>query len=234
MLKAKVTQPNAALIAVFERFITPINARALARSVLHHAGADASNATIYRQLEASASVYVKVDVRSALLAAARQHLLGDEPSGRFVRTPELVNGGPLSSASSASSASASIDLSVSIRRESDLNEARLIARQMCQQVGLDGFAAQKLVTAVSELARNVAKYASPGRVMFVNESDKRKLRVTVSDSGTGIPNLDEVLKGKYRSKTGMGLGLIGTKKLVDEFDIQTSATGTTITIAVRY
>lgn len=218
------------MIAVFERFLTPINARALARSVLHHAGTDASNATIYRQLEASASVYVKTELRAELLAAARQQLLGDDAaSGRFVRTPDLVNAAAQSSATPSA-----IDLSVSIRREADLNEARLIARQMCQQVGLDGFAAQKLVTAVSELARNVAKYASPGRVVFVNDTDKRKLRVTVTDSGAGIANLEEVLKGKYRSKTGMGLGLIGTKKLVDEFDIQTGASGTTITIAVRY
>ncbi|MBL8682503.1 MAG: ATP-binding protein [Myxococcales bacterium] len=125
-------------------------------------------------------------------------------------------------------------VSVAIRSEANLNEARLIARQMCRQAGLDGFSAQKFVTAVSELARNVAKYASPGRVSFVDDFAQRKLRVTVTDSGSGIANLDDVLVGKYRSKTGMGLGLIGTKKLVDEFDISTGPGGTTVVIAVRY
>ena len=61
----------------------------------------------------------------------------------------------------------------------------------------------------------------------------QRLEVTVSDSGTGIANLDEILEGRYRSATGLGMGIIGTKRLMDEFEIETSPSGTTVRMAKR-
>ena len=216
-------------MAAFERFVSPINARALARSLAQRALSGSSTTdSLLRHLEASAAYLVASDRRDALLAAAREVLESERVS--VTPTPTL----PTFSKPEPASSIDVMGPSVAIRKEADLNEARLVARQMCQQVGLQGFAAQKLVTAVSELARNVAKYAAPGRVVFSNDAAGRRLRVVVSDRGTGIALLTDVMGGKYRSKTGMGLGLIGTKKLVDEFEITTGPTGTTVTIAVRY
>jgi serine/threonine-protein kinase RsbT len=232
--RSRSSRPPPALVAAFERFVSPINARALARSLAQRALSGSSTTdSLLRHLEASAAYLVAADRREALLAAAREVLESERVS--VTPTPTLPT---FSKAEPARPEPASsIDVmgpSVAIRKEADLNEARLVARQMCQQVGLQGFAAQKLVTAVSELARNVAKYAAPGRVVFSNDAAGRRLRVVVSDRGTGIALLTDVMGGKYRSKTGMGLGLIGTKKLVDEFEITTGPTGTTVTIAVRY
>lgn len=237
MERSRSSRPPPALVSVFERFLSPINARALARSVTHRAGAGGSPATLLRHIEATSVFFVPIDKREALIEAARQ-LLGPEipataPVGGLERIS--ISGVAVPNTSALSAAGTDVlGPTVAIRMEADLNEARLVARQMCQQVGLQGFAAQKFVTAVSELARNVAKYACPGRVAFSHDAVGRRLRVVVSDRGTGIPNLDAVLDGKYRSKTGMGLGLVGTRKLVDEFDAQTGATGTTIAIAVKY
>lgn len=225
MLKPATHAQHAPLLSLFERFLSPINARAIVRSVIERAGTNASNEQLFRQATASSAIYVKPEQRDALLKALRELLLTTAVAPKSDVRADVPASPPVEPRAT---------LSLTIRAESDLNEARLIARQMCRQAGLDGFSAQKLVTAVSELARNVAKYASPGRVSFIDDASQRKLRVTVADTGAGIPNLDEVMRGKYRSKTGMGLGLIGTKKLVDEFDINTGPGGTTITIAVRY
>lgn len=227
MLKSTTTHgQQASMLALFERFLSPINARAIVRSIFDRAGSNASNEQLLRQATASSAIYVKPEQRDELIKALRELL---SPPATAARSDARVADIPAPPASEPRAT-----LSITIRAESDLNEARLIARQMCRQAGLDGFAAQKLVTAVSELARNVAKYAAPGRVSFIDDTSQRKLRVTVSDTGRGIPNIDDVLRGKYPSKTGMGLGLIGTKKLVDEFEINTGPSGTTIVIAVRY
>jgi serine/threonine-protein kinase RsbT len=57
--------------------------------------------------------------------------------------------------------------------------------------------------------------------------------MVASDDGPGIANLDEIMAGRYRSRTGLGLGLLGSKRLSDSFDIQTSARGTCVTVEVR-
>ena len=61
----------------------------------------------------------------------------------------------------------------------------------------------------------------------------QRLEVTVSDSGSGIPNLDQIFEGRYKSETGLGMGLIGTRRLMDEFHIETSSKGTTVRMAKR-
>jgi serine/threonine-protein kinase RsbT len=230
MQRNRSSKPPPALVTAFERFVSPINARALARSVAHRAGSGASPASLLQHIEATSVFFVPVDRRSALVEAAKEVLGINVPPSPIVPSTRA----PLESSSSSTSSGDLVGPAVAIRNEADLNEARLVARQMCRQAGIEGFAAQKFVTAVSELVRNVAKYACPGRVMFSDDSRARKLRAVVSDRGKGIPHLEQVLDGKYRSKTGMGLGLVGTRKLVDDFDVKTGPDGTTITIAVSY
>jgi serine/threonine-protein kinase RsbT len=126
------------------------------------------------------------------------------------------------------------ELVVPITSESDLNHARMVARETCKLVAIRGYDAQKVVTTVSELARNIARYAKTGRVRFRVDTSDELIVIIAEDDGPGISNLDEILSGNYRSRTGLGRGLLGSRDLSDSFDIQTSPTGTIVRIAFRY
>ena len=118
---------------------------------------------------------------------------------------------------------------IQIRTEDDISEARLAARTICETIGARRIVVQKVATIVSELARNVFMYAGGGRIELVPTVRPRpRLLIRATDQGPGIPNLDEILGGRYKSKTGLGSGILGTKRLVDRFDIQTSPAGTRI------
>ncbi|MCP3141087.1 ATP-binding protein [Pyxidicoccus xibeiensis] len=120
-----------------------------------------------------------------------------------------------------------------VRNESDASHARLAARALCETLGGRGFECQKVATAVSELARNQIAYAGGGTIQLAPEqTPKRLLRVRAEDQGRGIPDLERVLSGTYRSKTGMGLGLLGVKRLADRFDVRTGPTGTQVEFEV--
>ena len=124
-------------------------------------------------------------------------------------------------------------VSVSIAREHDVVNARQRARQVAELLGFDGQEQTRIATAVSEIARNAFRYAKGGRVEFAVEGATRPqlLLITVRDGGPGIPDLPRILRGQYHSPTGMGLGIIGAKRLMDSFDVQTSpATGTVVSM----
>ena len=122
-------------------------------------------------------------------------------------------------------------LSVQIRHEHDIVGARRRARQIAAAVGFDGPEQTRIATAVSELARNAFRYAGGGLVEYIVEGTPAPqfLSIRVSDRGPGIPNLAAVLAGTYQSTTGMGLGIIGTRRLMDVFDIASDASGTVVT-----
>lgn len=88
----------------------------------------------------------------------------------------------------------------------------------------------RVLTAVSELARNIYLYAGTGEVrLLVSEADRTiTFQVIAFDRGPGIARLPEILAGTYRSKSGLGRGLLGARTLMDELDIQTGDQGTTI------
>src|SRR5579863_8075672 len=113
-------------------------------------------------------------------------------------------------------------LQLSLQSERDVVQARQRAREVGAELGLDNQDQIRLATATSEMARNAFRYARNGKVSFALEVDSpQRLEVTVTDSGPGIPNLEEILAGLYRSGTGLGMGIIGTKRLMDEFAIET-------------
>jgi serine/threonine-protein kinase RsbT len=123
---------------------------------------------------------------------------------------------------------------VHIRSEADLNAARMFAREACNLVGMRGYAAQKVVTAVSELARNISRYVGEGQVRFQIDTDINRITVIAEDRGGGIADLELILAGKYRSRTGLGRGLLGAKNLSDHFDIETGPGGTTVTLGFDF
>ncbi|MFN8067066.1 MAG: ATP-binding protein [Vicinamibacterales bacterium] len=121
-------------------------------------------------------------------------------------------------------------LSVGIAQEHDIVFARQRARQIAGLLGFDPTDQTRIATVVSELSRNAFQYAGGGTVQFEIQgtSVPQVLAIAVSDVGPGIPHVDEVLGGAYRSDTGMGLGIAGTRRLVDRFTIETSSRGTHI------
>jgi signal transduction histidine kinase/CheY-like chemotaxis protein len=124
-------------------------------------------------------------------------------------------------------------LTVNVAREQDVVNARQRARQVAELLGFDGQDQTRVATAVSEIARNAFRYAKGGRVEFAVEgrTAPQALLITVRDRGPGIAELPRILHGDYRSTTGMGLGMIGAKRLLDAFDVQTSpAAGTTVSM----
>jgi serine/threonine-protein kinase RsbT len=103
------------------------------------------------------------------------------------------------------------------------------ARRLCETAGAKSFAMHKVMTIVSELSRNIVSYAGSGRIELTLAGDKRRtLAIRATDNGPGIDNLDEIMSGRYQSKTGLGKGLLGTKRLADRFDISTGPSGTVV------
>jgi signal transduction histidine kinase/CheY-like chemotaxis protein len=112
-------------------------------------------------------------------------------------------------------------LSVGVQIESDVVAARQRARQIAAYLGFDVHQQTKLATAVSEIARNAFTYGGGGRVEFSIEGEAipQLFVIRVIDSGPGIPDVARILEGSYRSATGMGLGIVGSRRLMDKFDI---------------
>jgi signal transduction histidine kinase len=124
-------------------------------------------------------------------------------------------------------------LSLGVHTELDVVASRQRARHIAALCGFGSQEQVRIATAVSELARNVYNYARAGRVEFAieGETTPQLFVITITDQGPGIPHLDVVLSGTYQSETGMGLGIIGARRLMDQFDIRTAVgAGTTITL----
>jgi signal transduction histidine kinase/CheY-like chemotaxis protein len=114
-------------------------------------------------------------------------------------------------------------LTMEIRYEHDVVLARQRARTIAAALKFDVQAQTRIATAVSEVVRNAFQYAGGGAVDFeIDNGPQKMLFITVRDRGQGIPNLDEIFGGKYVSKTGMGLGMIGAKRLLDHFEVETT------------
>ena len=122
--------------------------------------------------------------------------------------------------------------SFSVRHEQDVVTARQRAAQIAAFVGFDSSEQTRVATAVSEIVRNAFRYAGGGtvEVSLEGQTVPQVLTITVSDKGRGIPNLDAVLAGSYRSTTGMGIGLVGARRLMDHFGIASGPSGTTVTL----
>ena len=128
-------------------------------------------------------------------------------------------------------------LTVALRRENDLLLARQRSRQITQLLGFSTGNSTRITTALAEIARNAFGYGGGGTVAFSIEGEKageQSLIVEVADHGPGIAHLDTILAGKYGSETGMGIGITGSRALMDEFRIETTAgIGTRVTMAKR-
>jgi len=125
-------------------------------------------------------------------------------------------------------------LTVHVREERDVVDARSRAKQIAALLKLDPQDQTRVATVVSELTRNALTYAGGGKAEFGldTRAGARVLTVNVSDTGPGIPDLELVLSGAYRSTTGMGVGLFGSRRLMDDFEVHSEpGRGTTVRVA---
>lgn len=122
---------------------------------------------------------------------------------------------------------------IEITEEQDIVICRQACREWAKAIGFNLVDQTRITTAASELARNIHDYAKSGKVIIyeVDEEDNKGIKIVFEDHGPGIANIEEALKEGWTSKGSMGMGLPGSKKLMDDFNIVSEVgKGTTVTI----
>lgn len=122
---------------------------------------------------------------------------------------------------------------LAIEEEHGLVVLRNTLRKLAESLLFSTLEQTKLITAANELARNMLLYARKGKVTIehLNPTGRNGLRLTFEDKGPGIPDINLALQNGHSTGTGLGLGLPGAKRLVNEFDIKsTMGQGTTVTV----
>jgi serine/threonine-protein kinase RsbT len=125
---------------------------------------------------------------------------------------------------------------IPIESDNDVVTARQRAREMAGALELTSTDQTLLATAISEVARNITTYAKRGEVLLsvVHDDDGREgIQVIARDQGPGIENVELAMQDGYTSGGGLGLGLPGARRLVDDFHIETApGQGTTVTLVM--
>jgi serine/threonine-protein kinase RsbT len=125
---------------------------------------------------------------------------------------------------------------IPIESDADVVTARQQARELAGQLQLTSTDQTLLATAISEVARNITTYAIRGEVelsVVRDDGGREGIRVIARDQGPGIENLEMALQDGYTSGTGLGLGLPGARRLVDDFEIETApGQGTKVTLVM--
>jgi len=124
---------------------------------------------------------------------------------------------------------------VAIRQETDLLLVRQLVRQRAAELGFRKLGQTKAVTAASEIGRNTLIHGGGGKMLLQTyvELARRGLRLTFEDHGPGIADVERAMTDGYTTAGGLGLGLGGTKRLVDEFDLASSVgMGTRVTVTL--
>jgi len=126
-------------------------------------------------------------------------------------------------------------LAMTISGDADVLRVRSALRAEAQRAGLSLTAETKLVTAGSELARNILRYATTRQGLVsierLDRDGRRGVKAVFSDSGPGIADLDRAMSDGFSTGGSLGLGLPGSRRLVDEFAIESDASGTSVVIA---
>ena len=123
------------------------------------------------------------------------------------------------------------DICLPIRSEADIVTPRLQARALGAQLGFSPSEQTAVATAVSEVARNILLYAQQGEILLriIQEGSRRGIAFVARDKGPGIPNIALALQDGYSTGKGLGLGLPGVRRLMDEFSITSEVgRGTTV------
>jgi serine/threonine-protein kinase RsbT len=123
---------------------------------------------------------------------------------------------------------------VVVRQDADIVLACQKGRALAEQVGVKGDSQVVVVIAISEVARNIVNYAGCGEIVFgiIGQNGRRGISIVARDEGPGISDIEKALEDGYSTGGGLGLGLAGAKRLMDEFEVRSQpGKGTTITMA---
>jgi len=126
------------------------------------------------------------------------------------------------------------EVRVDVRVENDIIIARQAGRNVAQKIGFGTADQTRLATAISELTRNVVQYAQQGICVIRDDSDAQmlRIRVEVEDNGPGIPDVDRAMKDGYSTGRSLGMGLPGTRRIVQDFAIKSRPGNTKVAIAI--
>jgi serine/threonine-protein kinase RsbT len=122
---------------------------------------------------------------------------------------------------------------IPINRDADIVSARQAARELAGRAGLEGTDLTVLATAVSEVARNIVRFTEGGEIVveIVEQDGRRGVQVVARDSGPGIPDVEQAMADGYSTYAGLGLGLPGARRLMDDFAVVSEeGRGTTVTM----
>ncbi|KKG13229.1 anti-sigma regulatory factor [Methanosarcina sp. 2.H.A.1B.4] len=124
---------------------------------------------------------------------------------------------------------------IPIKTESDLLFARQTAKEIMKELGFGSADQTRMATAISELARNVLKYAGEGSCSICEEQDEREMgiKVVVEDNGPGIGDIEQAMEDGFTTGNGLGAGLPGARRLVNNFDIASEPGYTKITMEIK-
>ena len=125
------------------------------------------------------------------------------------------------------------EIRVPIKSDADIVLARQKGRALATELGFAQSDRVLIVAAISELARNVIEYAQKGEMIMhsVHNANKKGIEIITRDGGPGIPDIAQALQDGYPSRKYLGLGLPGTKRIMDEFNIESKVgDGTTVTM----
>lgn len=120
-----------------------------------------------------------------------------------------------------------------IEREDDVYMASTLGKRVAENYGLNKSQQTKLVVSIMELTRNIVFYANKGE-LFINPVPSFGIEIIAIDQGPGIANIEDILSNTIHSKTGLGLGLSGVKRLMDEFEITSTINQGTKVRAVKW
>jgi serine/threonine-protein kinase RsbT len=132
-----------------------------------------------------------------------------------------------------SPASGGDELRVPVAKDADVVTARQTGRRVAAGIGFSATDSTLIATAISEIARNIVKFAERGEVLIssVSSGEAHGITIVARDVGPGIPELEEAMRDGYSTYQGLGLGLPGARRLMDEFDVRTEVgAGTTVTM----
>jgi serine/threonine-protein kinase RsbT len=203
------------VLATLERYLSGMNARALLHQAIKEANGSLTNprpgdlAQVGASLCRSLAIFVKAELRERAAEEVMATCGITEKPNRTAR--------------------------IEIRLEPDIAKARSEARRICESFGSSGYTIQRITTIVSELARNIVSYTNGGTIELNARTDGvARMHLIARDTGKGISNLEEIFSGTYRSRTGLGKGIAGCKRLADAFHLETNSSGTCIEIEVRF
>ncbi|MFC7372766.1 anti-sigma regulatory factor [Fictibacillus iocasae] len=113
---------------------------------------------------------------------------------------------------------------VEVRNEWDIVSARQLGRNMAKELGFGNVDQARITTAISELARNIYLYAGNGKICIqpIDQLGKKGLKIVALDNGPGIRDIRRVMEDGYTTSGGLGAGLPGVKRLMDEFSIEST------------